>query len=160
MQTGQCYHHCKFCANENHHYQGFDDTLRFLQKRYMISCTRCLAVASTYEIEDEVDMEEWEVSNISINFMIMSTVKIMITINMSNTIMIPTTIFKAMVFQVQSGGCKEYDPNCLECKLQRHIASQSTVPENVWEVISMMRMMRGLLLLLMMITRTSNKLCT
>jgi len=75
--------------------QGFDDTLRFLQKRYMISCTRCLAVASTYEIEDEMDEEEWE---------------------------------------VQSGGCKEYDPNCLECKLQRHIASQSTVPENIWEV--------------------------
>ena len=101
----------------------------------MISCTRCLAVASTYEIEDEVDMEEWEVGNISINFMIMFIVMIMITIIMSNTIMIPTTIFKAMVTQVQSGGCKEYDPNCLECKLQRHIASQSTVPENVWEVI-------------------------
>ena len=74
--------------------QGFDDALRFLQKRYMISCTRCLAVNSTYEIEDEVE-EDWE---------------------------------------VPSGGCKEYDPNCLECKLQRHIASQSTVPENVWEV--------------------------
>ena len=27
----------------------------------MISCTRCLAVASTYEIEDEMDEEEWEV---------------------------------------------------------------------------------------------------
>ena len=60
----------------------------------MISCTRCLAVASTYEIEEEME-EEWE---------------------------------------VPGGGCKEYDPNCLECKLQRHIASQSTVPENVWEV--------------------------
>ena len=51
--------------NEDHHHycqrQGFDDTLRFLQKRYMISCTRCLAVASTYEIEDEMDEEEWEV---------------------------------------------------------------------------------------------------
>ena len=35
--------------------------MRFLQKRYMISCTRCLAVASTYEIEDEMDEEEWEV---------------------------------------------------------------------------------------------------
>ena len=126
----------------------------------MISCTRCLAVASTYEIEDEVDMEEWEVSNISISFMIMFILMIMITIIMSNTIMIPTTIFKAIVTQVQSGGCKEYDPNCLECKLQRHIASQSTVPENVWEVILMMRMMRGLLLLLMMITRTSNMPCT
>ena len=41
--------------------QGVDDTLRFLQKRYMISCTRCLAVASTYEIEDEMDEEEGEV---------------------------------------------------------------------------------------------------
>jgi len=78
-------HYCK---------QGFDDTLRFLQKRYLISCTRCLAVASTYEIEDELE-DEWE---------------------------------------AKEGGCKEYDPNCLECKLQRHIASQSTVPENVWEV--------------------------
>ena len=117
----------------------------------MISCTRCLAVASTYEIEDEVDMEEWEVSNISINFMIMLIVMIMITI------VIPTTIFKAMVTQVQSGGCKEYDPNCLECKLQRHIASQSTVPENVWEVILIMRIMSGLLLLLLsMMTCTSS----
>ena len=42
---------------------------------------------------------------------------------------------RMIIHQVQSGGCKEYDPNCLECKLQRHIASQSTVPENVWEVI-------------------------
>ena len=75
---------------------------------------------------------------------------------MSNTIVTPTTIFKAIVTQVQSGGCKEYDPNCLECKLQRHIASQSTVPENVWEVISMMRIMRGLLLLLSMMTITSS----
>ena len=123
----------------------------------MISCTRCLAVASTYEIEDEVDMEEWEVGNISIKFMIMFIVMIMITITMSNTNMIPTTIFKAIVTQVQSGGCKEYDPNCLECKLQRHIASQSTVPENVWEVMSMMRIMRELLLLLLsMMTSTSS----
>ena len=34
--------------------QGFDDTLRFLQKRYLISCTRCLAVDSTYEIGNNV----------------------------------------------------------------------------------------------------------
>ena len=120
----------------------------------MISCTRCLAVASTYEIEDEVDMEEWEVGNISIKFMIMFLVMIMITIIMSNTIMIPTTIFKAIMIQVQSGGCKEYDPNCLECKLQRHIASQSTVPENVWEVILMMRIIR--FFFLSMMTSTSN----
>ena len=101
-------------------------------------------------------MEEWEVSNISIKFMIIFIAMIMITINMFNTIMIASTIFKAIVTQVQSGGCKEYDPNCLECKLQRHIASQSTVPENVWEVISMIRIMRWLLLLLSMMTSTSS----
>ena len=88
--------------------------------------------------------------------MIMFIVMIMITIIMSNSIMIPASIFKAIVTQVQSGGCKEYDPNCLECKLQRHIASQSTVPENVWEVISMIRIMRWLLLLLSMMTSTSS----
>jgi len=74
--------------------QGFEDTLRFLQKRYMISCTRCLAVASTYEVEDEEE-EDWE---------------------------------------TPSEGCKEYDPNCLECKLHRITANQGQVPENVWEV--------------------------
>ena len=101
-------------------------------------------------------MEEWEVSNISISFMIMFILMI-ITIIMSNTIMMPTTIIKVTLTQVQSGGCKEYDPNCLECKLQRHIASQSTVPENVWEVILIMRIMSGLLLLLLsMMTSTSS----
>ena len=35
---------------------------------------------------------------------------------------------------VPSEGCSVYDPNCLECKLKRHIAQQSTVPENVWKV--------------------------
>jgi len=70
--------------------QGFDDALRFLQKRYLISCTRCLAVDSTYEIESESSHS--------------------------------------------GGGCAECNPDCLECKLQRHIAQQSTVPENVWKV--------------------------
>ena len=102
------------------HRQGFDDTLRFLQKRYMISCTRCLAVASTYEIEDEMDEEEWEV---------------IVTDHLDHN------DGHVGVNQVQSGGCKEYDPNCLECKLQRHIASQSTVPENVWEVTSIILIM-------------------
>ena len=27
-----------------------------------------------------------------------------------------------------------YDPNCLECKLQRHIAQQSSVPDHVLRV--------------------------
>jgi len=73
--------------------QGFDDALRFLQSRYLISCTRCLAVTSSYEVEEEnVDACHG------------------------------------------SSGCTVYDPNCLECKLHRHIANQSTVPDNVWEV--------------------------
>jgi len=71
--------------------QGFDDALRFLQKSYLISCTRCLAVDSTYEIEED---------------------------------------------QGHNGnsGCAVYDANCLECKLQRHLADQSSVPESVWQV--------------------------
>ena len=73
----------------NHHYyhhQGFDDTLRFLQKRYMISCTRCLAVASTYEIEDEMDEEEWEVNvmvmRVMIGMMVMVVVMLIMIITM------------------------------------------------------------------------------
>jgi len=70
--------------------QGFDDTLRFLQKRYLISCTRCLAVDSTYAIEEDT---------------------------------------------CHSGqGCATYNPDCLECKLQRHMAQQSSVPETVLKV--------------------------
>ena len=34
--------------------QGFEDALRFLQRRYLISCTRCLAVDSTYEIGENI----------------------------------------------------------------------------------------------------------
>jgi hypothetical protein len=30
--------------------QGFEDALRFLQKRYLISCTRCLNISSTYTV--------------------------------------------------------------------------------------------------------------
>jgi len=73
--------------------QGFEDTLRFLQRRYLISCTRCLAVDSTYEIEPDNE----------------------------TSMMSPTK-------------CSVYDPNCLECKLQRHIAQQSSVPDNVLRV--------------------------
>jgi len=70
--------------------QGFEDTLRFLQSRYLISCTRCLAVDSTYQIEKE-EMVLTSPSQCSAS-------------------------------------------NCLECKLQRHIAQQSSVPENVLKV--------------------------
>jgi len=74
--------------------QGFEDCLRFLQRRYLISCTRCLAVDSTYEIEKE------------------------------RTGLSPLPMSK----------CLNNDPNCLECKLQRHIAETSSVPENVLKV--------------------------
>ena len=74
--------------------QGFEDCLRFLQRRYLISCTRCLAVDSTYEIEKE------------------------------RTGLSPLPMSK----------CLNNDPNCLECKLQRHIAQTSSVPENVLKV--------------------------
>ncbi|KAJ2950409.1 hypothetical protein O0L34_g8651 [Tuta absoluta] len=32
--------------------QGFDDALRFLHRNNMISCTRCLAVQTTYQLQD------------------------------------------------------------------------------------------------------------
>ena len=36
-----------------------------------------------------------------------------------------------------STGCSTYNPECLECKLQRHLAMQSKVPQNVWQVSDM-----------------------
>lgn len=36
--------------------QGFEDTLRFLQSRYLISCTRCLGEASSYQTEEELPL--------------------------------------------------------------------------------------------------------
>jgi len=79
--------------------QGFEDALRFLQRRYLISCTRCLAVDSTYQIESDQPCESPGPQSTE-----------------------------------SSDRCSVYDPNCLECKLKRHIAQQSTVPENVWKV--------------------------
>ncbi|XP_023342586.1 patatin-like phospholipase domain-containing protein 2 [Eurytemora carolleeae] len=73
--------------------QGFEDALRFLQKRCLISCTRCLTVNSNYKIED--DEEELD---------------------------------------KEMGTCKNHDPNCLDCKLQREVAKDSSVPEHVWSV--------------------------
>ncbi|XP_061706232.1 1-acylglycerol-3-phosphate O-acyltransferase Pnpla3-like isoform X6 [Cydia pomonella] len=35
--------------------QGFDDALRFLQRNNMISCTRCLAVQSTFQLQEVLD---------------------------------------------------------------------------------------------------------
>lgn len=35
--------------------QGFDDALRFLHRNNMLSCTRCLAVQSTYVVQETID---------------------------------------------------------------------------------------------------------
>jgi hypothetical protein len=35
--------------------QGFDDALMFLHRNNLISCTRCLAVQSTYVISETLD---------------------------------------------------------------------------------------------------------
>ncbi|XP_038213090.1 uncharacterized protein LOC119833235 [Zerene cesonia] len=40
--------------------QGFDDALRFLHRNNMISCTRCLAVQSTYQLQDVLDDSTFE----------------------------------------------------------------------------------------------------
>lgn len=34
--------------------QGFDDALQFLNRNYLISCTRCLAVQSTFVVQETV----------------------------------------------------------------------------------------------------------
>lgn len=40
--------------------QGFDDALRFLQRNNLISCTRCLAVQSTFHLQDVLDDTSYE----------------------------------------------------------------------------------------------------
>lgn len=35
--------------------QGFDDALRFLHRNNLISCTRCLAVQSTFIVSEHID---------------------------------------------------------------------------------------------------------
>ena len=32
--------------------QGFNDTLDFLQRKYLLNCTRCLAVHSKFQLEE------------------------------------------------------------------------------------------------------------
>ncbi|XP_041973253.1 uncharacterized protein LOC121728960 [Aricia agestis] len=40
--------------------QGFDDALRFLHRNNMITCTRCLAVQTTYQLQDVLDDSKFE----------------------------------------------------------------------------------------------------
>ncbi|XP_034825208.2 uncharacterized protein [Maniola hyperantus] len=40
--------------------QGFDDALRFLHRNNMITCTRCLAVQTTYHLQDVLDDTTYE----------------------------------------------------------------------------------------------------
>jgi hypothetical protein len=35
--------------------QGFDDALQYLQRNYLISCTKCLSVHSTFGLEEDED---------------------------------------------------------------------------------------------------------
>ena len=81
--------------------QGFEDCLRFLQRSYLISCTRCLAVDSTYAVEKEA-----------------------------------ASLATAAATAAAAGHgtqqlCASGDPDCLECRLQRHLAQSSSVPDNV-----------------------------
>lgn len=87
--------------------QGFEDALRFLQKRYLISCTRCLNISSTYIVkEEEMTLETGEEDN------------------------------DENIYEDGGGGAThEFDPNCLDCRLTRRLANeQRGVPENVWSV--------------------------
>lgn len=40
--------------------QGFDDALRFLHRNNLISCTRCLAVQSTFVVSEHVEDGEYD----------------------------------------------------------------------------------------------------
>ncbi|CAH2062778.1 unnamed protein product, partial [Iphiclides podalirius] len=40
--------------------QGFDDALRFLHRNNLISCTRCLAVQTTFQLQDVLDDTTYE----------------------------------------------------------------------------------------------------
>ena len=77
--------------------QGFEDCLRFLQRSYLISCTRCLAVDSTYAVEKEA----------------------------------ASLATAAAAGHGTQHLCASGDPDCLECRLQRHLAQSSSVPDNV-----------------------------
>ena len=94
--------------------QGFEDALRFLQRRYLIACTRCLNVSSTYVVEEE----EEEV-----------------------TVMKRECDDDYRQNDDESMVCNddddedEFEPNCLECSLTRRLArEQQSVPENVRSV--------------------------
>lgn len=40
--------------------QGFDDALQFLHRNNLISCTRCLAVQSTFVVQEAIPEEEFD----------------------------------------------------------------------------------------------------
>ena len=80
--------------------QGFEDCLRFLQRSYLISCTRCLAVDSTYAVEKEAAS-------------------------------LATAAAATAAGHGSQQLCASGDPDCLECRLQRHLAQSSSVPDNV-----------------------------
>ena len=89
---------CRYCK------QGFDDTLRFLQSRYLISCTRCLGVASSYKI-GKLPLQNQQHGNVAEEEL-------------------PSNIV----------ACVEFDQDCAECVQQRLDADTGTVPLSVVEV--------------------------
>ena len=89
---------CRYCK------QGFEDTLRFLQSRYLISCTRCLGEASSYQTgrllchshQNELLLEE--------------------------------------ELPLSAVSCVEFDPKCGDCVQQRREANADNLPLCVLEV--------------------------
>lgn len=106
--------------------QGFEDALRFLQKRYLISCTRCLTVNSNYKIEDEAEYDEEDEDEHGQGKMM----------NVNDNAD-RTHEYTMRMMNAHSGTQinKQHDPNCLECKLQREVAKDGSVPESVWSVL-------------------------
>merc|ERR1719468_1072708 len=92
--------------------QGFEDALRYLQKRHLISCTRCLTIDAHYIKEEDQD-EEMNIQDLknSQEFQNLQEFK-----------------------NVPEIKCKNHNSNCLECKLKREVAKGDDIPESVWVV--------------------------
>jgi len=92
--------------------QGFEDALRYLQKRHLISCTRCLTIDAHY-IKEEDQEEEMNIQDFknSQEFQNLQEFK-----------------------NVPEIKCKNHNSNCLECKLKREVAKGDDIPESVWVV--------------------------
>lgn len=86
---------------------GFDDAVKYLQRHNLISCTRCLAVKSSFDITISADDDK-------------------ITLNSP---MAKTTSSKESSALIDS---HPYD-GCDDCKLQIRMADQASLPELIRE---------------------------